>query len=287
MKKHVCKLLAMLLLCTLVLSGCANDGGPIEETTQPSVSENPESGSKEGETTLPPMVGESADVRFIVDNELYAQFSKNGIPSKPTKQGYRFDGWYLDKGTWEQPVDMSTWSGKSVSEVLALLAHTADTDCSLWAKFVEVPPEGYLPGNLCYNYTVPLFEGEGAANFKLARAGKVTVINFWGTWCGPCKSELPHFDELAREYGDEIVMVAIHSNQGISNAPAYIAEHYADSPILFGFDNASSDCYLLLGGIGYYPMTLVLDENGIVVDTRIGALSKDELRAIIETALGN
>lgn len=287
MKKYLYRLLILLLLSTLLLSGCANENGnKAEETTLSSASKGQENDGTEA-TTLPPIVGESADVRFIVDNELYALFSNGGVPIAPKKQGFRFEGWYRDKGTWEQRVDMSAWSGKSVSEVLELLSHTAETDCSLWAKFVEVPPEGYLPGNLCYNYTIPLFEGEGPANFKLARAGKVTVINFWGTWCPPCKAELPHFDELAREYGDEIVMVAIHSNQGISNAPAYIAENYADSPILFGFDNASQDCYLLLGGIGYYPMTLVLDENGIVVDTRIGALSKDELRAIIETALGN
>jgi len=240
MKKYFYQLLSLLLLSALLLSGCAGKSG-------------------EEETTLPPLVGETADIRFVVDNALYAVFSKDGVPTAPEKQGFRFEGWYLDKGKWEQPVDVSGWSGKTLSEVFALLAYTEQADLSLWAKFVEIPSEGYLPGELCYAWDIPLFDGESdAESFNVRNAGKVTVLNFWGTWCGPCKAELPHFDEVAREYGDRITMVAVHSYQGITNAPAYIAEHYACSPILYGHVDAREGCFHSMGGYAY-PMTLVLD----------------------------
>ncbi len=268
MKTYVCRLLTLLLLFALLLSGCTGNG-------------------KEEETTLPPVVGETADIRFIVDNDLYALYSAGGVPTAPEKQGFRFEGWYLDKGTWQNRAEVDSWSGKTLSEVMGLLSYTGAEDLSLWAKFVEIPPEGYLPGALCYAWDVPLFEGESDAEiFNVRGSGKVTVLNFWGTWCGPCKAELPHFDEVAREYGDRITMVAVHSYQGITNAPAYIAEHYADSPIIFGHDDARDTYFLALGGYAY-PMTLVLDENGIVVANRTGAMTKDALKALIDSALEN
>ena len=269
MKKYGYKLLTLLLLAVLLLSGCAGNG-------------------KEEETTLPPVAGQTADIRFVVDNELYALFSVGGVPTAPAKQGFRFDGWYRDKGTWEQPADVSAWSEKTLSEVFALLSYTENADLSLFARFVEMPSDGYLPGALCPSYDVSLFAGEGSADtFNVSGAGKVTVINFWGTWCGPCKSELPHFDELAREYGDRIVMLAIHSNQGVADAPAYIAEHYADSPILFGYDNARCKTPMvdILDFRGGDAFNVVLDKAKVTLAPN--AKLEAELKALIESALEN
>ncbi|MBR3894187.1 MAG: TlpA family protein disulfide reductase [Clostridia bacterium] len=287
MKPYLKILLSLLLLSALLLSGCVNDGGE-EETTLPLSEETVDTGNGgEEESTQPSLSGETANLLFIVDNELYAIFSESGVPIAPAKQGFRFVGWYRDKGKWEQPVDVSAWSGKTLSEVFETLSYTENADLLLWARFVEVLPEGSLPGDLCYAWDIPLFEGEGdAETFNVRNAGKVTVLNFWGTWCGPCMAELPHFDEVAREYGDRIVMIAVHSYQGITDAPAYIAEHYADSPIIFGHDDARESYFLSLNGYAY-PMTLVLDENGIVVAKRTGAMTKDALTALIDSVLEN
>lgn len=114
--------------------------------------------------------------------------------------------------------------------------------------------------------------------------GKVTIINFWGTWCGGCLEELPFFDRIAREYEDSVQIIAIHTDSLIDSAPGYIAEHYADSPILFARDLPSEGLdayYSLLGGLGGYPYTVVIDENGIVLNYFSNALTYEQLLQIV------
>ncbi len=154
-----------------------------------------------------------------------------------------------------------------------------------------VPEEGHNVGNLAIDFPLEFISGEGKDSIKNHR-GKVVVINFWGTWCDPCKSELPHFNQLAEEYSDDVVFFAIHSVQGIQNAPLYIKNNFSDSKMLFLKDvplSASSESsgmyYILLGGIGYYPRTLVLDADGVITYTIDRAVSYDELKEEIDKAL--
>jgi thiol-disulfide isomerase/thioredoxin len=59
--------------------------------------------------------------------------------------------------------------------------------------------QGTEVGNLCYGYDLPLVDGTGTTGETLdpTKTGKVTIINFWGTWCTPCVNELPYFDQIA------------------------------------------------------------------------------------------
>ena len=116
--------------------------------------------------------------------------------------------------------------------------------------------------------------------------GKVTVINFWGTWCGPCVAELPHFNSLAEEYGQRISVVAIHTDNMFDTAPAFVAEKYADSPIIFAKDEASELYHTYLECGDAYPVTFVLNSNGVITDKFISSVTEEDLRAAIEKALG-
>ena len=154
---------------------------------------------------------------------------------------------------------------------------------------------GYLVGDVCYPYDIPLLDKNGDTGTIFNPAdnhGKITVINFWGTWCGPCKAELPYFDEIAREYADTVTVIAISTSyDGAQSAPEYIGENFADSPILWGrdkildaTDSTSPDYYYtLLGGEAMYPMTVILDANGVIVYSDVVPFhSADELRDIID-----
>ena len=286
-KRWLLRLLCMLLFATLLLSSCERKTDGNEITNDSTAAQDTK-----------------ADIFFMVDNGIYARYSKGGIPADPEKQGFRFDGWYLDEDVWEEKFELvkvqnnhfvtpgeaeSILSGSTNEQVDYRIpteiasALERGEDVYVWAKFTELPPDGYTAGKLCYTQDVALF-GEGNKVFNVANAGKVTVINFWGTWCAPCVNELPHFDDLAREYGDEIAIVAIHSQESVNDAPAFIQANYADSPILFGYD-VNNAYYKKLGGTGSFPMTLVIDANGVVVANRIGALSKVELHMLIEQAI--
>ncbi len=151
-------------------------------------------------------------------------------------------------------------------------------------------------GELCYNYNIPIVTANGVTEetFNPAAAGKITIINFWGTWCGPCVAELPYFDAIANDYADQVQVYAIHSKLISEPSPAeYIARYYPDSKIIFGIDSTgaenalSGEYYTLLGGRGTYPMTWILDEDGRIVEIIIGGATYERLQSVIEEQLAN
>ncbi len=152
---------------------------------------------------------------------------------------------------------------------------------------------GNQVGDICYNYDVPIIDGTGLTGQTIdpTATGKITVINFWGTWCTPCVAELPHFNEIAENYADTVTVIAIHSKMVTSPKPEdYIAQHYPDSKMIFGFDNAGGDSlsgayYTLLGGRGTYPMTLILDENAKILAVYVRSIAYEDLQSVIDARL--
>ena len=146
---------------------------------------------------------------------------------------------------------------------------------------------GVEVGDLLMPTDIPLLSGEVVNTGELA--GKVIVINFWGTWCPPCKAELPDFDRVAKEYAETVSMIAIHSSDGLNNAPGYIATNFPDSKILFGQDEAGArlDRLFTLFGFDYgYPSTMVVNTEGVVVYRHVGMISYETLKSVVDEALG-
>ena len=149
----------------------------------------------------------------------------------------------------------------------------------------NVPPVGSEVGYTCPIVDIALLNGEGT--FSLAdNVGKVTVLNFWGTWCGPCVEELLYFDEIATEYADSVTVVAIHSYIAIAQAPQFVEAYYTDSDILFGGDGEDEAYCVQLGGGQFWPMTVIVDANGVITAKQIGALTYNQIKALIDAALG-
>lgn len=148
--------------------------------------------------------------------------------------------------------------------------------------------QGYEIGQRCPTMSLELVDSDSTVNPKDYR-GKVVVLNFWGIWCGPCKSELPHFDRVAEEYSDEVVIIAIHSVRDKAYAPDYIGENFQGSNIIFAYDKSISSgpdmYYDLTGGAGYYPKTLILDKEGIVTYSVEGDISYETLKYEVDAAL--
>ena len=147
-------------------------------------------------------------------------------------------------------------------------------------------PTGNKVGELCPTYPLELVDGSGTINIKDLR-GKIVIVNFWGTWCGPCKQELPDFDDVATEYDGEVVVLTVHTVNYKKEAPEYIEQNFNGSKMLFAYDvplTAASDMYFtLLGGTSSYPRTLILDENGVVVFAADGKVSHAQLVSTIES----
>ena len=150
-------------------------------------------------------------------------------------------------------------------------------------------PYGTQIGNRCYGYPLKIMDANGQTDKTIdpATTGKVTVINFWATWCDPCKAELPDFERVAQEYSDNVTVVAVHGLAS-ETGPSYLAEHFPDPAIVFTYDYGTPEYsyHYLLGGTGSYPYTLILDKNGVITKTFSDKVHYDELKAAVEEALG-
>ena len=148
-------------------------------------------------------------------------------------------------------------------------------------------------GDLCHGYDLEIIDETGILTETIdpTATGKITIVNFWGTWCTPCVNELPYFDQIAADYADAVTVIAVHTHMVVDTAPAYIASHYPDSKLVFAKDYAIDDVglvggyYTSLGGRGTFPYTVVLDESGIIRNIFVSSLEYEDLQEVVEARL--
>ena len=129
--------------------------------------------------------------------------------------------------------------------------------------------EGFEVGEKCPALPLDVY---GGGTWEL-REGTLTVINFWGTWCGPCVEELPDFDRIAAEF-PEAQVVAVHSSFETEDVTAYLEREYPASSITFCHDGEGEESYYTaLGGKGTYPLTVIVGEDGVILARFVGAVS--------------
>ena len=157
--------------------------------------------------------------------------------------------------------------------------------------------EGGNVGDVCYDYEMPLVFEEGTLSSQDFH-GKIAVINFWGTWCGPCKTELlTEFPLVTQNYPDDTVVLTVHSHLAWNDAktPDEIKELFPDSKYLFVREtSAQEEFFRMLGGKDSWPMTIILDENGVIVKKFVGSLKFDDpatetedLKGVIDSLLAD
>jgi len=134
-----------------------------------------------------------------------------------------------------------------------------------------------------------------AANFSLPDAngirvtladykGKVVLLNFWATWCGPCKIEIPWFVEFNRTYRDRgfaVVGVSM-DDDGWKSVKPYLAEKKIDYTVVVGNDQLSKS----YGDVDSLPTTFVIDRDGKIAFEHMGLVGKDtyekEIRSLVD-----
>jgi thiol-disulfide isomerase/thioredoxin len=116
---------------------------------------------------------------------------------------------------------------------------------------------------------------------------KLVMINIWGTFCGPCLSEMPYLGELAEEYADKDVIIIgicvdINEDSGQETAIKIVEDTGANYTHLMVSDDLN-DIYI--SGVQLIPETLFLDSSGTIIDSVIGSLSKEEWKKVIDSYL--
>ncbi len=115
-------------------------------------------------------------------------------------------------------------------------------------------------------------------------AGTPLVVNFWGSWCGPCRVEQPELNDVAETFAGEVAFLGVNVQDPVANARAYQAEF--DVPYESIHDPRGSFA-ARFGGIGpnVMPSTLLLDEEGRVAVRLFGSTSDTELTVLLDRLL--
>ena len=146
---------------------------------------------------------------------------------------------------------------------------------------VDAPdvPQGHEVGELLPDFA--LTQTDDASFVLSEHRGQIVVINLWATWCTPCVNELPYFDQIQREYGDEVAVLAIHSDLITDDVKAYLANY--DYNLAFAVDEGG-EVIASVGGSTMLPQTVVLDRRGVVTYNKVGSVTHEALRELIEAA---
>jgi cytochrome c biogenesis protein CcmG/thiol:disulfide interchange protein DsbE len=128
------------------------------------------------------------------------------------------------------------------------------------------------------------FDCPGGGTLDLSRApGVPTVVNLWGSWCPPCREELPLFQELVDSAGAQVRVVGVISKDGQPQAESFAADAGVTFPSAFDGEGE-----LMAGlGINVLPYTYFLDARGALTYTQVGPVtSVEELRGLVAEHLG-
>ena len=168
---------------------------------------------------------------------------------------------------------------------LAVLTLNADpwhtTDMDLGAPAGAACPANAKPAKL--NFTLKDLQNSDVSLASLK--GKVLILDFWATWCGPCKIEIPWFIEFQQKYGkDGLQVVGVSVDDTIDKLKPYVAQMKMNYLVLQGLDH--DDLQDAFGPIFGIPVTVLISRDGRMCTKHTGLSSKDafehEIKSLLE-----
>ncbi len=161
-------------------------------------------------------------------------------------------------------------TGEAVAATTESAPSTAATSGTL--RFFKNP----VPAN---SFTVHTIDDREVSLDSLK--GKVTIVNFWATWCPPCRAEIPDLIALQEKYRDQLQIIGISEDEdGPAVVRKYVADHHMNYPVAM----TSPELEKLFPGIAALPTSFVIDRDGRIVQKHVGmlnaAMTEQETRAL-------
>ncbi len=164
--------------------------------------------------------------------------------------------------------------------VAALAALAAGYFTALWLR---TPATDTATGGQAVEFQLPDLAGK---EHRLEEwRGRVVVLNFWATWCPPCREEIPIFIELQKQLGAQglqFVGIAIDEASAVSDYQTVIGINY---PSLLGGDGGLGLMSAYGNAAGGLPFTVILDRDGRIAARKVGAFRRVELEALLSPLL--
>lgn len=113
--------------------------------------------------------------------------------------------------------------------------------------------------------------------------GKVILVNFWATWCGPCRAEIPSLVELQEQYKDDLVILGLSVDDTAEKLLPYAAEFKMNYPVLVG--NGREDVQEAFGPLFGIPVSVIIGRDGVIAKKHSGIATKEQIEREITRLL--
>lgn len=144
-----------------------------------------------------------------------------------------------------------------------------------YSNLATAPQAGYLAPD----FTLTTIQGEERtlSNYR----GRPVILNFWATWCPPCRAEIPFFQQSQLKYNGRAIIWGIDQAEPLSLVAPFVAELAMTYPILLDLESEVSDSYRVIA----LPTTFFIDSNGVLQKVHPGIISQGVLEDEIEKLL--
>ena len=170
--------------------------------------------------------------------------------------------------------------------VLALLAGAALWFGSRAPSSARVPAPSASEASPAVIYATAFADASGQKRSLGAYQGKVMVVNFWATWCAPCREEMPGFARLQERWGGRGVQFVGIANDDPAKVKRFGTELAINYPLWTGNEEVGDFSKRLGNRLGVLPHTVILDPQGMVVESRIGVFSEGALELRLSALAG-
>lgn len=154
----------------------------------------------------------------------------------------------------------------------------SDKEPSLSAMAAEGAPK---PGTAAPAFSLPGLDGK---TYEVGgKRDKVLLLNFWASWCDPCKEEAPELKALAEKYKDSLDIYAVNVTlyDKLDEAKAFVKEYDYTFPVLL---DEKEELYRKFNGIAF-PTNVLIDEQGVIREVIVGVIPPEELEAKIKNLI--
>ena len=213
----------------------------------------------------------------------------------PSSDGFPSDGNDAAEGTVPEaegrPSRRSTWLAMgAVAMALGLIwlapgigdVHQEATTADGTLEYPGEPDDVKAAGKPApLHFTLKDMNGADVqlASFK----GKVILLNFWATWCGPCKAEIPSLVELQAQYGKDLVILGFSVDDPVEKMKPYAAQYKINYPLLVG--NGREDVQDAFGPLFGIPVSVIIGRDGRIAKKHSGIATKAQFEREIKALL--
>jgi peroxiredoxin len=134
---------------------------------------------------------------------------------------------------------------------------------------------GIGAGMLAPDFTMKNLEGK-EVSLKDYR-GKKVMLNFWATWCPPCKEEMPAMERIYAEKSSEFEILAVNLDPQ-NNVAGFVNDNKLTFPVLLDQNGQTQQTYAIIS----IPTTFIIDENGIILEKQIGSMTYEQMQDLLK-----